>query len=281
MRGLTSTFLGRYILWNTPTNRDHLRFPVRTLSLAERPFEFPKVGAPPIFGNIRISKDGVETTTELQALLERTGTTAFVVIKDQQLLYEAYPNGGSRGSVNRCFSVTKSILSALIGIAIAEGRFGGIGDSVKAYLPEFAGSALGDLSIAHLLQMHSGIHFSEGPFPWSDEVKTYHSPNCRARASAARVTDAVGRFFHYNDYHPFLLAMMLERAAGESISSFLERALWKRIGMQFPASVTCDSEQSRFEHMESGLNACALDLAKFGLLYLDRGAWLGTQVIPE
>jgi CubicO group peptidase (beta-lactamase class C family) len=162
MRGLTSTFLGRFILWNTPMNRDHLRFPARTLSPAERPFEFPKVGAPPIFGSIHISKDSVETTTELQALLERTGTTTFVVIKDQQLLYEAYPNGGSRGSVNRCFSVTKSLLSALIGIAIAEGKFGGIGDSVKACLPEFAGSALGDLSIAHLLQMPFGNTFFGG-----------------------------------------------------------------------------------------------------------------------
>lgn len=129
--------------------------------------------------------------------------------------------------------------------------------------------------------MHSGIQFSEGVFPWSDEVKSYYSLNCRAAAFAARVTDPIGSFFHYNDYHPFLLALILEQATGESVSSFLERALWKRIGAQFPASVTYDSEVSRLEHMESGLNACALDLAKFGLVYLNRGTWLGTQVIPS
>lgn len=277
----TSTLLGRYILWNMPTNRDHLRFPSRPLSPAASPFRFRRARAPQVFDKVTIRKDGVETAVELAQLLEETGTTAFVIVRDQELLYESYPNGGSASTVNRCFSVTKSVLSALIGIAIAAGKLGGIDDRIKQYLPEFAHAPLGDLSIGHLLQMRSGIQFVEGMFPWSDEVKTYHSPNSRAAAFAARVTDPIGGYFHYNDYHPFLLAMILERATGEPVSSFLEHALWQRIGAEFPASVSYDSEASRLEHMESGLNACALDLAKFGLLYLNRGNWFGTEVIPE
>ena len=277
----TSTLLGRYVLWNTPTNRDHLRFPSRPLSPAISPFQFRKAYAPRLFDKLSIRRDGVETTVEIRQLLEGTGTTAFVIVRDQDLLYEFYPNGGSASTVNRCFSVTKSVLSALIGIAIAEGKLGGINDAIKQHLPKLAHSPLGDISIGHLLQMHSGIEFAEGIFPWSDDVKSYHSPNCRAAAFAARVTDPIGSFFHYNDYHPFLLAMILEHATGGPVSSFLEHALWQRIGTQLPASVSYDSEASRLEHMESGLNACALDLAKFGLLYLNRGNWFGRQVIPE
>ena len=281
MLGLTSTLLGRYILWNAPTNRDHLRFPGRTLSPSEAPFLFRRLGAARAFERLRVRRGGTETTAELPALLERTGTTALVIVRDQELLYEAYPNGGSPDTANRCFSVTKSVLSALIGIAIAEGKLGGVGDAIERYLPELTASALGALTIGHLLQMHSGIRFSEGMLPWSDEVKSYYSPDCRTAALSARVTDSIGGFFHYNDYHPFLLAMVLERATGESVSAFLERTLWKRIGTQFSASLSYDSEASRLEHMESGLTACAQDLAKFGLLYLNRGAWLGTQVVPQ
>jgi CubicO group peptidase (beta-lactamase class C family) len=62
---------------------------------------------------------------------------------------------------------------------------------------------------------------------------------------------------------------------------YLQEKIWKPLGMEFPASWSLDSEESGFEKMESGINARAIDFAKFGRLYLKKGNWEGKQVISE
>lgn len=216
----------------------------------------------------------------LEAVLDGTGTTALVIVSGGRLAYEHYANGGAREAVNRCFSVTKSFASALVGIAIADGRLPGIDAPIAEILPEFRGRAAGDLTLRHLLEMRSGIRFVEKKLPWTDDAICYFAPDCRAAARRVRVTDPAGDYFHYNDYHLFLVGMILERVMGEPIARTFERTLWQRIGTRYPASLTVDSERSGFVHLESGLNATALDLAKFGQLFLDRGNWQGEPVVP-
>lgn len=59
--------------------------------------------------------------------------------------------------------------------------------------------------------------------------------------------------FHYNNYHPLLLGIILERSTGQSVSSFLEEKLWKKLGTEYNASWSFDNNQSSFEKMEEAL----------------------------
>lgn len=141
---------------------------------------------------------------------------------------------------------------------------------------------MGQLTIAHLLEMRSGIRFVEGYLPWNDEPRTYYATDLRERLLEARVTDPLDRFFHYNDWHPQLLALILERATGKTVTAWLQETLWSPLGAAYPASMMVDRDDAAgVEHLESGLTATALDLAKFGQLYLQDGVWNGRRILPE
>ena len=229
-----------------------------------------------------------ETRTEvLDDLVQRTGTRAFLIIKDDQLIYENYLDS-SREEINTSFSSAKSFNSALIGAAIAEGRIGSVEDAVIKYVPEIAGRGLDQLTVKDLLLMNSGIRYVEGdelPFyyaPFADDSLTYYPPDLREVALSAEASGTpIGQEFRYNNYHPLLEGIILERVTGMHVAEYLQEKFWKPMGAEFPASWSLDSEESGFEKMESGINARAIDFARFGLIFLHNGFWNGVQILPE
>ncbi|SOC81681.1 CubicO group peptidase, beta-lactamase class C family [Ensifer adhaerens] len=277
---LMSTRLGRFLRLRGVSNHDHLLLPSVALAAAEKPLPLPRSDKDVTFGAITTLGPKGTHETALESLLVDTGTTALVAVRDGSIVYEFYGNGGARETVNRCFSVTKSFTSALVGCAISEGLFAGLDETVGALLPALSGSPAGALTLRHLLEMRSGLRFVEGVMPWSDDAIVYLSPDCRAAALRAPVSDPVGAYFHYNDYHLMIVGMMLEKATGEPLQRYFERKLWQPIGAENRASLTVDSTAAGFAHMESGLNATAVDLAKFGQMFLDGGMVGGRQVVP-
>ncbi|HEX5808960.1 MAG TPA: serine hydrolase, partial [Anaerolineales bacterium] len=229
-----------------------------------------------------------ETRKEvLDELLQRTGTRAFLIIKDDKLIFETYLES-SRNEINTSFSSAKSFNSALIGAAIADGSIGSVDDPVIQYIPEIAGRGFDDMTIRDLLLMNSGIRYVEGdelPFykaPFADDALTYYPPDLRKVALSVEASDTpAGEAFHYNNYHPLLEGIILERATGMHVAEYLQEKFWKPMGAEFPASWSLDSEESGFEKMESGINARAIDYARFGLIFLHNGFWNGTQILPE
>jgi CubicO group peptidase (beta-lactamase class C family) len=126
--------------------------------------------------------------------------------------------------------------------------------------------------LRHLLTMASGIR--------SDDATTYYAPNLRIAAISSPITALPGQEFHYNNFNPLLLGLVLERTTGRPVAQYLEEKIWKPLGMEAPGSWSLDSVESSFEKMESGINGRAVDFAKFGRLFLDKGNWNGTQLIP-
>ena len=223
----------------------------------------------------------------LEGLLKRTGTRAFLIIKDDRLIYETYLES-SRKEVNTSFSSAKSFNSALIGAAIAEGKIGSVDDPVIQYIPEIAGRGFDKLTIRDLLMMNSGIRYVEGdklPFyyaPFADDALTYYPPDLRKVALSVKASDTpIGETFRYNNYYPLLEGLIIERATGMGVAEYLQEKFWKPMGAEFPASWSLDSERSGFEKMESGINARAIDFASFGLIFLHNGFWNGVQILPE
>ena len=203
-----------------------------------------------------------ETRREfLDDLLERTGTRAFLIIKDDKLIFETYLES-SREDVNTSFSSAKSFVSALIGAAIADGSIGSVNDPVIQYIPEISGRGLDRLTIRDLLLMNSGIRYIEGgelPFyyaPFADDALTYYPPDLREVALSVEASGTpIGETFRYNNYHLLLEGIILERATGMQVAEYLQEKFWKPMGAEFPASWSLDSEESGFEKMESGINA--------------------------
>jgi CubicO group peptidase (beta-lactamase class C family) len=122
------------------------------------------------------------------------------------------------------------------------------------------------ITIENLLSMASGLRYVEEETPFSDDTKTYYDPNLRSVALSAVIEEEPGKTFHYNNYNFLLLGIILERATGMPVAKYMEEKLWKQLGMEAPSSWGLDSEASGFEKMESGINARAIDFAKFGRL---------------
>ena len=96
-----------------------------------------------------------------------------------------------------------------------------------------------------------------------------------------RIQQPPGLAWVYNNYHPLLLGLVLERTTKTSVSDFMARRLWQPLGAEADATWSLDSEDSGFEKLESGVNARPVDYARFGQLFLHNGEWNGRRIISE
>jgi CubicO group peptidase (beta-lactamase class C family) len=115
-----------------------------------------------------------------------------------------------------------------------------------------------------------------------DPLTTYHPDQRRIALTNTHIVQPPGEVFSYNKYHPQLLGLILERTTGLSVTTYLQTRLWDPLGMEYGGSWSLDSAASGFEKMETGVNARAIDFARFGVLFLNGGRWEGRQVLsPE
>ncbi|MBN1880527.1 MAG: serine hydrolase [Deltaproteobacteria bacterium] len=280
-------YIARYVAWNFSDIGDSRRFPDREIANDPPAFTFP-VDLREDELNALVSDrpfedaSGVYVINDLDRFLEENDTTSFIVIKDDIIIYEKYFNGYTRDSVNTSFSVAKSVTSILVGVAVDEGLITSVEDPIVAYLPELEGKGAGDVTIRDLLLMSSGFQYKEGDLPWSDDPRNYYSRDVKSLAlKKVIVEEPPGVHFLYNTYHPVYLGMILERVTGTTVSDYLEQKIWTKIGMEYPASWSMDSEKYGFEKMESGLNARSIDFAKLGRLFLNLGMYDGEQIISK
>ncbi len=284
------TYAYRVLVYNEATIQDHQRvFPSKAVSNQPPVFNFAEAEHPLQIGELTFTyPTGKTRTIDFESYLEQSNSTAFIVIKDDAVLYEKYMNDHSRDSVQRSFSMAKSITSTLVGLAVQDGYIHSLDDKMVGYLPELKGRGLDEMTIKDLLVMNSGIAFNLLPKdavrlsqPVSAEALMYSLPDTRShilKLHAGR--EPVGAYFLYDDYHPLLEALIIERTSHKTISAYTEEKLWRQLGMEYPASWSLDSEQCGFEQAASGFNARAIDFAKFGRLFLKDGMWEGRQILP-
>lgn len=270
--------VARAMVWMEADVDDYRRFSSRPIAAPAEAFRFLRAPAPAELATVTVN--GVER--DLEPFLGANGTTAFIVLRDQAVLYERYFNGDTRSSIQTSFSVAKSYLSALVGMAVEDGVVG-LDDPISEHIPELLDRdrRFARITVEDLISMASGLRYEETWLPWGDDAETYYSADLRELAlEDTEIVESPGRW-HYNNYNPLLLGMILERATGRTVSSYLEERLWQPLGAEFDASWSLDSDKSGFEKMESGLNARAIDFAKFGVLYLNGGEWEGRQLVPR
>jgi CubicO group peptidase (beta-lactamase class C family) len=282
-----SFYLTRTIFWGESDYKDLQRFPARTIHNAPPVSHFDKLPADnPYASQIEaIARDS--SNGSLERYLQASGTTAFLVVHDDKLLYERYFNGYDQRSLNTSFSMAKSFASSLVGIAIDEGHIKSVDEPITNYIPQLLkkDNRFKSITIRNLLTMSSGIKYEEGAtLPWSDEAddtKTYYSTDLRELALNSQIEGKPAQYFEYNNYNPLLVGMIIERATGMHVARYLQQKLWKPMGMEADGSWSLDSKNDGFEKMESGVNARARDFARFGMLFAKEGNWRGKQLISR
>jgi CubicO group peptidase (beta-lactamase class C family) len=281
--------LARAVVWGESDMADLNRFPARRVAAGPTRFEFARppggAGIPPAaVRRVMVGDGDRRVEQDLEQFLAATDTTAFLIVCGDTLLYEGYFNGADPDQLQTSMSMAKSVLSALVGIAIGEGHIGSVDDPITRYVPELAARdrRFSQITLRHLLSMTSGLRYEESGGPWGDDTATYYAPDLRKLAlTRTEVAEEPGRRFHYNNFNPLLVGLALERATGMPVTSYLEARLWRPLGMEADGSWSLDSRHSGFEKMESGLNARPVDFAKFGLLFARHGAWRGRQLLPR
>ncbi len=220
----------------------------------------------------------------LDSNLENSRTYAFLVIRNDSILYEKYFGNIGPSTKLPSFSVAKSFVSTLTGIAFEEGRIRSLDEPITNYIPELAmrDARFSKITIQHLLDMRSGVDSDEGyENPFSDVLKMGFTKNVRAKALKVKYGKEPGGDFEYRSVNTQLLAMVLEKATGMPIQDYMKEKLWLPLGMQYEASWNIDSRKRQKVRAFCCLNAAALDFAKLGQLFLNEGEWNGKQIISR
>lgn len=213
--------------------------------------------------------------------LEENKTIAFVVIRNDSVFYEEYWDQYSRESLSNSFSVAKSIVSILTGIAIDEGKIKSIDQKVSDFIPEYNDGLNAQLTVKHLLTMSSAFNWDESYASlFSKTTKAYYGRNMKKMMMRLKVMQEPGIYFNYQSCNQIVLAYILQQATGLTISEYASEKLWKPLGARYDA-LWCLDHKNGLEKAYCCFNSNALDFSRIGLLFLHGGFYNGRQIVSE
>jgi CubicO group peptidase (beta-lactamase class C family) len=215
-----------------------------------------------------------------QQVLDGFGTLGYLIVQNGKLLHEQYLNAHDETRISGLFSVTKSIVSLLIGIALEEGAISSLDQPVAAFVPAFKTGGRDTITIHHLLTMNSGLRWDESYALGSSVANAYLSDDVGTLVSKLEPERAPGTRWVYSSGDTQLLGLVLEAATKRTLSAYLQDKLWRPLGAEREALWNLDRTDGR-EKAFCCLTTTARDLARFGQLVLQNGAWNGQQLVSK
>ena len=213
--------------------------------------------------------------------LEDLETIAFLIIKNDSIFFEKYWQEYNEKSVSNSFSMAKTFVSALIGVALQEGKIKNIDQKVSEFLPQFKNGKLNSISLKNLLTMSSGLNWQEEYLnPFSTVSEAYYGNDLNKIIFRLKVIDEPGKVFIYKGGDTQILAFVLEKIYNKTLSEILEEKMWNKLGAEFDALWSLDAKNGR-EKASCCLFSNAKDYARIGKLYLDSGKINTLQIIPK
>jgi CubicO group peptidase (beta-lactamase class C family) len=220
--------------------------------------------------------------------LDRQRVTGLLVLKDGRIVLERYQYDRTRANRFVSQSMAKSVTSLLVGLALHEGKIKSLDDLAREYVPELAGNPYGETSLRHLLQMSSGIKFSE-VYSGTDDVATLSrlgvgglGPGGAALLEPFRKNErhsAPGTKFAYASIETEVLGLVVRQAVGMSLAHYLSVRIWQPMGAQTDAIWFVD--KSGQEAAYCCLGATLRDYGRLGMLLANDGVARGKQVVPR
>lgn len=279
---LAIVFTGRYYIYKGIANtyfRGHIRptiydldvFENRTVEIADpQPWQdHPKLGS--------FALSAAERNT-----VESLNPAAFLVAYGDTVIFEEYWDGHDEKRISNSFSMAKSIISLLVGVALDEGKIKSIDEPVANYLPEFADEKK-DITIRHILTMSSGLSWSESYIsPFCDVAELYYDTDDRDLALNRRmIEEEPGKTYRYKSGDTQVLMYILQAATGKTVSEYASEKLWKKMGAESEAQWSLAGDQSSAEKAFCCFYATARDFLRLGKLINHRGNWQGEQLVSQ
>ncbi|MFT4759621.1 MAG: CubicO group peptidase (beta-lactamase class C family) [Paraglaciecola sp.] len=252
-------------------------FDVSTLQASPKHLTFPK----------QIDYQQIETfqykdsTYNLNKYLEETKHEGFLILHKDTVIFEQYANGLTPITTHISWSMSKSVLATMIGIAHDKGFFQ-LNEPVTKYLPQFVGTGYDGIPIKHLLQMSSGVGFNEDYTEYDSDINRFGrmfatGGSFEEFAKTLNNERPSGTYCHYVSMDTQVLGILLAKITGQSLTEYAQQNLWNPIGMQDEAQWVVDNTNS--EMALGGLNMTMRDYAKLGQLYLHEGNLNGHQIV--
>ena len=258
------------LIYNFADIDDYKLFPQRIIKKSSNVKQWP----------ISSSYNKKNISDSLRTNLSAIQSIALLIIKNDSIAYEEYWEGYSDSSYSNSFSMAKSYISALIGIALQEGKIKNIDQPICDFLPDFCIGDKKKITIKNLLSMSSGLNWEEGyASPFSPTTEAYYGKDLKKLISTLKPIEGPGKIFRYKSSDTQLLSFILEKATGKSTSEYAEEKLWEPLGCANNAIWSLDYENGD-EKAYCCINSNARDFARLGKLYLDSGKINGKQLIP-
>ncbi len=224
---------------------------------------------------------------DLPDYLSRNRVAGLLLMKRGRVALEHYDLGIDANTRWISMSMAKSVSTTLIGAAIQDKLIGGVDEQLTRYLPELRGTSYDGVSIRHLLQMTSGVH-------WDD---THTDPNSERRRmldlqiaqqpgaimkflGSQRRVAAPGTAWNYSTGETHVVGALVRAAVGTWCADYLSQKIWSKVGMQSDATWWLEAPGG-LEVAGSGINATLRDYARFGLFIANGGVIGNERVLPE
>jgi CubicO group peptidase (beta-lactamase class C family) len=233
--------------------------------------------------------DGEATT--VGAVMARTATDGWAVAHRGALVAEEYLDGLQAQTRHLLFSVSKSLVAAVVG-ALHEAGAIELDAGVTKYVPALANCGYDGATVRHLLDMRSGIAFSDNylhptaevhvldqAMGWAPRSGPGTPASLRDFLQTLQRKSAHGGPFQYRSCETDVLGWICEVTGGKRMPELMSELLWSRIGAQRDATIAVDADGTGF--FDGGINATLTDMIRFGSLFLHDGVSLtGEQVVP-
>lgn len=212
---------------------------------------------------------------------------SLLIIHNNELVLEKYFGVIEKDQLQPCQSITKSITSILIGIAIDKGYIKSINDRILDYLPDYANKIQNKDTLKSLitikdgLKMTTGLRWNEEKVSADDENNQVHimnrQPDLIKYALDQPMDTTPGKVYNYNSGIAVVLGHVLKNATGMDVDKFAEKFLFKPLDID-----TYEwSKPNGQTHTGGGLALQSKDLAKIGLLYINNGKYGGNQIVSK
>lgn len=221
----------------------------------------------------------VNETEKLLKVNKDWGTVAYVIIKNDSIWFENYYDGFDENSKTNSFSMAKSIVTSLLGKAIMDGHIKSLDQPISDFYPEYA---YAKTTVGDLASMASGLDWVEHyTSPFSVTARANYDDDLAETILNQKVVKTPGVEFEYLSGSTQLLGMIIKKATGKQLATYLSESFWKPLGAENDALWQLDDDENKLAKAFCCISSNAKDFARFGKLYKDGGKWNGKQLLDS
>jgi CubicO group peptidase (beta-lactamase class C family) len=219
--------------------------------------------------------------------IDRANVAGLLVIKEDKIVLERYALGLQENVRWSSMSTIKSLTSTLVGAALQAGAIASLDDTVSRYIPALRGSAYDAVTVRNLLTMSSGVRWTEDYTDRGSDVNRYSKSlgdkvpgGVLALMRSLKAEHKPGSCFNYNTGDTYVLGNLISAATGKTLADYMSETIWSRLGMEFDAFYTLESDGGQ-EMGGSRAGIALRDFGRFGVFLLRNGVINNTPVLPS